>query len=186
MSRESRLDRRHSRRTARPRLLLVFNSECTEQQYFTGLRDYLNSRAVDIQILLKPRSPLEVVAYANKQKADFDEAWCVVDVDEFDIPTAAKAARGAGVELVVSNPCFELWLLLHHEDHRAALFGCATAEKQLRRYLPRYDKTRLVFADFAKTVTEAIARAKALEPSGTDHSRNPSTSVWRLVEKIIG
>jgi hypothetical protein len=186
MSRESRLDRPGPRRSARARLLVVLGSDRTERQYFAGLRDSLNNRAVDIQILGRPKSPVQVVEYASKQRGDFDEAWCVVDVDRFDIPAAIQAARRARVELVVSNPCFELWLLLHHEDHRAALTDCVATLRRLRRHLPRYDKARLDFADFAKTVPDAIARAKALDAAATGPLQNPSTSVWRLVEKIMG
>ncbi|SRR6266516_2240425 len=117
MSRESRLDRRAPHRSARPRLLVVLGSDCTERQYFAGLRDSLDNRAVD----------------------------------------------------------------------RAALADCAATVRRLRRYLPRYDKTRLDFADFAKTVPDAIVRARALDAAATtDHLQNPSTSVWRLVEKIMG
>jgi hypothetical protein len=164
----------------------VVGSDRTERQYLAGLRDSLNNRAVDIQILRRPKSPVQVVAYASLQRADFDEAWCVVDVDQFDIAAATQAAGRAGVELVVSNPCFELWLLLHHEDHRAALTNCAAALTRLRQHLPHYDKARLDFADFAKTVTEAVARAKSLDATATNPLQNPSTSMWRLVEKIMG
>lgn len=105
MSRESGLTRRTPGRAARPRLLVVCGSERTEPQYLIGLRDSLDNRAVDIQLARCPRSPAQVVAYAQRllaTRSDFDEAWCVFDAD------------------------------------------------------------------------------------GIDHVRNPSTSVWRLVEKIIG
>jgi hypothetical protein len=52
--------------------------------------------------------------------------------------------------------------------------------------VPGYDKARLVFADYARGVDDAVARAKRLDPDGVGYQRNPSTSVWRLVERIIG
>jgi hypothetical protein len=187
MSRESRLVRRPPRREARQRLLIVCGSERTEPQYLAGLRDFIENRAVDLRIVKHPRSPAQVVTYAAKiTTADFDEVWCVVDVDEFDLASAAAKASRERIELAVSNPCFEVWLLLHHEDCRAAMADCHAVLVRLRKHLPAYDKTKLDFLDYVKNVADAVTRARALETSGTDHTRNPSTSMWRLVEKIMG
>lgn len=178
MSRESRLERRPPRVAARPRLLIVCGSERTEPQYLTGLRDSRENRAVDLRIVKHPRSPEQVVAYAAKIATS--------DVDEFDLAAATAKASSALIELAVSNPCFELWLLLHLEDCRAAMPDCQAVTARLRKHLPAYDKTRVEFNDYAKNIDDALARAKVLERSGTDHTRNPSTSMWRLVEKIMG
>ena len=81
---------------------------------------------------------------------------------------------------------FELWLLLHHAECRSYCNGCADVSARLKRHLPDYDKTRLDFADHADGVSLAVTRAKALEPSGLDHAKNPSTGMWRLIETIMG
>jgi hypothetical protein len=57
---------------------------------------------------------------------------------------------------------------------------------RLRRHLPGYDKADLVYADYATGLADAVARAKGLDGTGTQHLINPSTSAWRLVEKIMG
>jgi predicted ATPase len=36
----------------------------------------------------------------------------------------------------------------------------------------------------APGLDEALVRAERLEPTGRDHTRNPSTSVWRLIRGI--
>ena len=47
----------------------------------------------------------------------YDAVWCVFDVDEHpQIADARQMARANGIELAISNPCFELWLLLHFRD----------------------------------------------------------------------
>ncbi|HWB34626.1 MAG TPA: RloB family protein [Rugosimonospora sp.] len=186
--RESSDRRRPATRTPRPRILVVCGAAKTEDQYLRGLRQSVDDRAVDIQLKSRPRAPAQVVEHASRLNAsdDFDEVWCVIDVDDFDIPSAVTAARRVGIELAVSNPCFELWLLLHHEDRRAYLQDYRAVLVRLRKYVPGYDKTELSFADFAGGVQAAIDRARALEPTGTDHQINPSTSMWRLAGKIIG
>ena len=36
-----------------------------------------------------------------------------------NVPTAIHNARQSGIEVAVSNPCIELWLVLHVEDQTA-------------------------------------------------------------------
>ena len=51
---------------------------------------------------------------------DFDEIWCVFDTDQH--PNLAQAINEAGqseIEVAVSNPCFELWLVLHSQEQTA-------------------------------------------------------------------
>ena len=47
----------------------------------------------------------------------FDEVWCVHDVDDHPrLDEARIMARDNDISLAVSNPCFELWLLLHFRE----------------------------------------------------------------------
>jgi RloB-like protein len=187
--RENTQHRRSPVRRSRPLVLVVCGAKCTEPQYFRSLRDSLRSRAVDIVLAHHPKAPFQVVEYASvyakRSNRDFDEIWCVVDVDEFDLEPTVQLARRSGVQLAVSNPCFELWLLLHFEDSRGQLSQCAAAHKQILRFVPGYDKTRLDFRCFERGVGDAVQRAKALDPSGGRFELNPSTSVWRLVERMM-
>ncbi|MEV6871951.1 RloB family protein [Amycolatopsis sp. NPDC051128] len=41
------------------------------------------------------------------------------------VPVAAVYTRGLGVNLAVSNPCFEYWLLLHFEACAVPLVAAA-------------------------------------------------------------
>lgn len=178
--------RRSARRPSRARILVVCGGERTEPTYLKGLRDSLNNRAVDIKVLSKGRAPAQVVGYAVAQwTPDFDEVWCVLDVDEFDLAEAIGLAREHGINLAVSNPCFELWLLLHHADCRTHCAGYRGVTRHLKRHVPTYDKTRLDYVDYAPGVANAVRRAKDLDPTGSEYRKNPSTSVWRLVELLL-
>jgi hypothetical protein len=58
-----------------------------------------------------------------------DEVWCVFDVDEHPkLAEARDQANANGIQLAVSNPCFELWLLLHFQEHRAHAGGHAQGQ----------------------------------------------------------
>jgi transcription termination factor Rho len=93
-------------------VLVVCASERTEAAYFTGLRDSIDNRAVDVRIVRRPKAPVQVVQYAveyaKRATADFDEIWCVFDVDEFDITELAHA----------NNPSTSVWRLVERMMER--------------------------------------------------------------------
>ena len=171
------------------RLLIVCGAEGTEPNYISGLNRHLRSPAVQVKVLEKGRAPAQVVKFgvkmaeiAERRGEGYDRLWCVVDVDQFDDHDAAcrKAAAQStpATHVVISNPCFELWLLLHFKDIRRALASYTDVRPHLDKQLPGYDKT----VDFAARYPDAVRRAQALEPTGTEWRTNPSTAMWRLVE----
>ncbi|KIF75220.1 RloB [Streptomyces sp. 150FB] len=171
-------------------MLIVCGSKETERQYLQGLRDHLRNPAVSVVVRGKACSPTQLVAYARVQRDlnrdGYDEVWCVFDVDEYpDVAEAALAARRAGIEIAVSNPCFELWLLLHFADQRGHVDSYRKLLPLLLKHVPGYDKTKVDFAKYRDCVPEAGERARGLDPSGVEHERNPSTGVWRLTGRMV-
>jgi hypothetical protein len=188
MKRRENSGQRHLVRALQRTILIYCGAVRTEPDYFKGLRNSFRSATLTVKVRQDGVAPSRLVqiasAYRDRKPGAFDEVWCVVDVDQFDLVTAIADAREHSVNLAISNPCFELWLLLHHSDCRSHCTGYADVASRLKKHLPAYDKTRLRFSDHANGVGDAVKRAKELEPSGTNHQRNPSTSVWRLVEII--
>ena len=122
----------------------------------------------------------------NDDNLLYDRVWCVFDFDEHPkIPDAKQMARDNGIELAMSNPCFELWLWLHFADqpgmrHRHDL------RSMMKRHIPNYDK-HLDYSDYAAGYDEAYRRASRLDDDAkadNDEGRNPTTGVWRLTESI--
>ncbi|MFI5615899.1 RloB family protein [Streptomyces sp. NPDC051567] len=170
-------------------LLIVCGSRETERQYLKGLRDHLRNPAVAVKVLNKPCSPTQLVTYARDQREQnrdaYDEVWCVFDVDQFpDVADAVAQARRHGIEVAVSNPCFEVWLLLHFTDHRASAETYKKLLPLLRKHVPAYDKARVDFARYREGLAAATERAVRLDPTGRDHTRNPSSGVWRLTDRM--
>lgn len=182
--------RRSPARSPLRQILIVCNGVRTEPRYFDGLRCHARGRAFKVKVISKGVSPRQLVEHAaglQRQEPDqFDEVWCVFDVDEFDVAEAVAAAKRSGIEVAASNPCFELWLLLHHSDHRSHLAGYQEVVARLKKSVPAYDKCALEFRDYVGGLAAAIARGRALDPEGRGYRVNPSTGVWRLVDKIMG
>jgi hypothetical protein len=74
---------------------------------------------------------------------------------------------------------------LRNQAVDVALKRHARAPLQVVEYASDYDKTRLDFGRFECGVGDAVQRAKVLDPSGSRFELNPSTSVWRLVVKMM-
>lgn len=187
--RENTSERRRPYREPRERVLVVCGGRRTEPDYFKGLLLARRNPSVSVKVVAEPRDPLAVVAhargYGERSRDDFDVVWCVLDVDQFDYTNVFTAARQAGIELAVSNPCFEVWLLLHHADVTAEINDARRAAVMLSRFVPGYDKTCVRFDDdFAQGVQQAVERGRSLLPDTTMLGSNPSTGVWRLVERI--
>lgn len=121
---------------------------------------------------------------------DYDEIWCVFDVDEHpDINQAINQARQKGVKVAVSNPCFELWLVLHQQDQTAHIDRKAV--QRLAQELGLIKGKRIDDSSFdllLEKYEDARRRAKGLDRRHKGNLSspwsNPSTGVWRLVDSI--
>jgi RloB-like protein len=117
----------------------------------------------------------------------YDVAWCVFDVDVHPlIAEAQQQARDNDIKVAVSNPCFELWALLHFQDQHAHIER-REVQRQCRHYMPDYEK-RLPCEALMVEYDEAVRRSEQLEhwhhTRGTEGG-NPSTGVHRLTEEIM-
>jgi hypothetical protein len=106
------------------------------------------------------------------EHAEYDERWLLLDVDHrsagrhvANLVQTLSEARRQGVNAAICNPCFELWLLLHHksEDELGGFADCGVVEGILREVLGGYNKRRLKSHQFNRqSVAEACARARRL------------------------
>lgn len=116
-----------------------------------------------------------------------DEYWCVFDVDEHTrLREALDLAAAHDIHIALSNPNFELWILLHHRNQTAALSKddarrAVRAEMGIEKSLPPA-ALEVLFARHR----EAAARASELEAMhGRNRSDgNPSTQVPQLIASL--
>ncbi len=174
--------------------VIAVEGAVTEPQYFSMLDN--QNAAVKIKTL-RSRSdsaPTHVLQRMKRYLMEesltgADEAWLVVDRDDWPEEhldslwqwSTEKTQRG----LALSNPSFELWLLLHFEDGA----GVSTKNEivaRLKRYLPNYDKSIDGFRGLMGLIDEALKRAKRRDnPASPSWPRSFGiTTVYRLVESI--
>ena len=128
-----------------------------------------------------------------------DQVWIVIDVDEFFDPgnqiqttDALKDARAKNYQIVVSNPCFEVWLLMHTEEVLSFWKCCDDLVHHIRlkwkdTELRGYNKSSLPDAQMKQLrvyIREATARGRRSANSQQTPPRNPGTQVHLLLEAL--
>lgn len=116
-----------------------------------------------------------------------DELWLVMDVDRQGdaLREVTREVAHMGGECAVSNPCFELWLLCHLDEHPHEL-SCKALGARIRAQAPGvYQKNRLDEAFFRRRVQTAIDCAQRHDEA--PEAPWPSargTHVYKLVERL--
>ncbi len=181
--------------------LIATEGAKTEPSYFEWLRGVwiTNPSRVHIEVVDPGSDNLSAAQHIIERLSaraaelgvqDIDSCWLVFDVDrqpQKSLKQVLQRARQKGYELAVSNPCFELWLLLHVDDPGDAADECKVYEQRLRVTLGGYNKARLPTERFdATSIEAAIQRAKALDvaPAEAWPSKPPATHVYRLIEEL--
>ena len=126
----------------------------------------------------------------GKGEAEFDEIWCVFDQDEHPFVNEALAlAAQHEIGVAFSNPCYELWFVLHAQEFRrhtdrhrmqglSAQLGL-TAGKGLVDGIWDQMRAQWKQADARSVVLDTMHRQNGSPPRS-----NPSTSVGRLVNRL--
>ena len=198
--------RRQGRRPAfldpKPTILVVSEGEVTEPEYLHGLRRACRNPRVTIEVAREHGVPRTLVDFAKQYKEQaeikaaregddnlaYDSVWCVFDIDEHPrVGEAKEMARDNGIHLAISNPCFELWLLLHFREN-PGMQDRAKMKDMLTKHVSEYDK-HVDYATYAAGYPQAVLRAKRMDESAEEAGepgRNPTTCVYKLTELICG
>ena len=103
---------------------------------------------------------------------------------DMDIPAITDKLMACKAELLLSNPCFEIWLLLHAKEQKSAL-SSSMVLKELKKSAPVwYNYNKAIYTDTQKAflrdhIGEAISRSKAL-----NDFQNPSSRIYKLLEVL--
>lgn len=195
MSARRRFTRPLGMRRYKRLFLIATEGNKTEPHYF----DLLNEEVVLVQVQVvkgqHDSSPKHVLnrmeEHLQKQRLlSGDEAWLVIDKDQWTQEQIGAlndwTQLHANRALAVSNPKFELWLLLHFEDG-AGVSTPQDCKQRLKRYLPDYDKGISPTHISMVQVHQAVARAKRRDnPPCSDWPRTAGVStVYKLVHNIL-
>jgi hypothetical protein len=112
------------------KFILYTEGKNTEPDYFRAIKRYLSGALIELEIIDAAGVPFTIAEKAGQRAAmrsrrgpgssSFevaDEIWAVFDRDtHVRVDEALERCRQSKVEVAFSDPCFELWLILHHVD----------------------------------------------------------------------
>ncbi|OKP69291.1 hypothetical protein A3842_26195 [Paenibacillus sp. P3E] len=173
----------------------------TEEAYFNNFK----SRRVNIDVKVakaKQTDPISLLAEANRiindkqldVKSGVDEIWCIVDLDvavdnDYVVQLLSRAKKHC-TNIVYSNPCFEVWFLLHYERLNTNI-SIKKLIKKLEKYIPNYKKGECIFTYIGDQTDNAILNAERLEKINAEKIKilqykecDPHTEVYKLVKKL--
>lgn len=193
--------RRRSGAGGRPaRRLHVFTEGSDTERIYLDHWHRLHRASVTVTVDDRHGTPATIVGHAvQQQKADkrrakregspADEYWCVFDCDEHPLlKESIQRAEDNGVRVAFSNPCLELWFVLHDTDwhqwvDRHTIQSASEAAFGFRKRPTPEALTRL-----SDSFTVAKSRARALDElhvhNGSWRMENPSSTMWMLIDSI--
>lgn len=127
---------------------------------------------------------------------DGDILACFIDVDfkngrDQELRAAMKLARQNNISVFLSNPCFEIWYLLHFR-YSTKLYGSnEEVIKELGCYISDYSKSKDVYNLIENKIDQALLNTKRLESYHLENGTNdrlkklPSTEAYKLIEMIL-
>ena len=196
----------HPRRTISPReprrvIRVLTEGSVTERGYLKILErenpqvkiDLAESGMVPLSLVERARQYMEQNRRAKRRTRtpDFDEIWCVFDVDDHPyVRRAQQEAKDSGIRTVVSNPCFELWLLLHKQDQTAYIDRrdlqkkCQTLNLMDDKRI-RPEAIPLLMEDFVEARQRAIDLDERHEGNDSPPNSNPSTNAWEIAQAVL-
>lgn len=191
-------------KSAKKKFILFCEGQNAEPHYFLALRSRWCGALIEVETIPGAGVPKTIADRAterfrtlrgeqrkNADSFEFkDEVWAVFDRDDhphFD--EAITKCESNGVNVARSNPCFEVWLILHLEDFQRPDSRQAV-QRHLEKICPNYvrDHGKTPHCqDLIQNLNEAENRAER-QLSKREEEGNPfgppSTTVFELTRKI--
>jgi hypothetical protein len=169
------------------------------RQYF----DFFESTRIQFKVLETQdgrSAPEHVLNRLNDYCNEFeigegDSFWIVCDCDHWVEPNhiqnlthVLQQCRQKGIQVALTNPCFDLWLLLHFADFPADdSLTCDEVADRLRKAAGSYDKRKVYNLKIDdEKVSAAVKRAADQHPSPDEIPTRPQTTVHLIIRSLVG
>lgn len=193
-------------------IVIAAEGRDTENIYFDSMKASLCASDVHVEVLHRDSnqsSPEHVYEQIRQFMYEYnieddDQLWIVIDRDRWKdkmlSAVAQYCAQNNNLYFCVSNPCFELWLLLHIEDiatyndeDMEALAinkktnGQTWLKRRMRELTGHYQESSYDAMALLPYIQSAIERAEKLDISIRDRwPQSVGTRVYLLAKSIIG
>ncbi|MCK5719429.1 MAG: AAA family ATPase [Thiomargarita sp.] len=195
-----------------PKLYVIAaEGQNTEPEYFEALITHYKKKhrgRLHIEVLKRPEEDVGLSApkYVKKMLDDFlqenknynfenDELWMVIDTDKWhkeNLSELIQVCKQQNYLVAVSNPCFELWLILHLATIEEIKNDIEKSKnrskkcKQLRGSIQQNLHFAGIYEEYMEFIPQAIEQARKLDAitPTVEFPENIYTQVYKLIEKI--
>ncbi|PZT48396.1 RloB [Helicobacter valdiviensis] len=187
--RNTSLRNRQPTRQTNEVILIVCEGEKTEKKYLNQLKDFFRLSNVSINIVSSKNSdPSQIVEFAEEKNKDcsYDKVYCVFDKDTHsNFNEAREKCEQCNFEVIISNPCFEFWILLHF-TYTTKIFGTNSPCNELinvclKKYMKNYTKNYNFTDTIRKNLDTAIENA---QKANKEAENNNYTSSYTFMDKL--
>jgi len=196
-------------------IVLAFEGNNTERLYFRTLKKdaRFNKEHIHLHLLTRdsdntksaPNHVFNQLKIEAKDEYNFnetDELWMIIDRHRWkNIPEIIELCKTEGNMFVAgSNPCFEIWLLLHiknydeiTEEERTELLKNRKISNE-KRYIDKYiadilgdgyNKNNPRPERFLSHIKFAIQQAETLDADKEDFPSNLGSHIYKIAQKFI-
>lgn len=195
-------------------IVLAFEGNETEEIYFEEFKnsDRFNNSLIYLHLLKRlktdtksaPKHVFKKLKREAKDEYNFndtDELWMIIDTDRWvDIPEIINECKNLNNMFVaVSNPCFELWLLLHIKnlseyseeelsrilENKRVSNNKKYIDTKIADILGSYNKIKLKPELYLPHLDLAIEQAKNLDDTQEDFPSKIGSHVYKVIQKLI-
>jgi hypothetical protein len=197
------LGRKVENRNPKKKITIYSEGKNTETDYFKEMGRKFRNTVVDIEIIGGAGVPLTIAEKAveaalstrrGKRRQSYaknDEFWAVFDRDQHpNVPEAISHCKNADINVAFSNPCFEVWLILHFQDYDRPDHH-HDVQRHLETICGDYDRTKRKTTDCRKLMQFIIQAENRAEKQfgrrneeGRGQLHPPFTTVYELTRRI--
>jgi len=196
---QSKQEERRSKRREKRKIILIGceGNNKTERTYFSSFNNVQKEYIVRFSCG-NDTDLANILRNIKKSEKEFgfdstmDKSFAVfdVDADSNKIKTFDKLKKQKeyqNIKFIPSNPCFELWYLLHFIYTTKAYNSNAELINELSKYIKEYDKSKDYFMLLFQNIEKAIKNNKNLiknihENTDAKQLDNSYTYVFEIVE----
>ena len=203
--------------------ILIITEGHVEESYFKAINNFYKKNYRKRIIEIKPvcsgygTDVKNIIRFAidEKKKYDSDEfksVWCVFDTDrgnntETNLLEGLSQAYKNKIKIAISNPCFEVWILMHYERTSSLISNGQKAKTILKTKIQDYNSSKNyfqinenVFTELLERLSEAITNAELIDKKHNktyperyekdiylieyNLKRNRSTHIYKLMREI--
>lgn len=115
-----------------------------------------------------------------------DRVFCVLDVDNNsvdDLRETMDYAKNHGIELIISNPCFEVFFLLHFQDS-VPLKSAAEIKEDTKSHIKGYTETMDCWHLLLKRKERALECSRSFVGIDDIEADRTGSSIWVLFDAL--